>query len=405
MIMKIQEIKTSFNKLNTWLEQNSWLGYDPYDIKAVPRVIFLIRKSNNLRLLVLVRELVFEFFYNFPTFSRKIFNIKPEMNAKAMGLFATSYLDLYKYSDDNANIEKANRCLDWLLNNKAPASTGYGWGYPFDWQSSEFIPKNTPNGIVTTAVGDAFWNFYKFSNDQKYLNSIVEIARFLYSLPIDKINNNQICFSYTPLFINHVHNLNLFVAEFLIKTGVEIEEKEWIETGNKAVNYTISNQLQNGAFDYNGPPEKPANYIDHYHTGFILRMLHSIWKLTNREDVFFALEKGFRFYMNSMFENETIPKLKPDKKYRIDIHSCAESINCLTTLSDTFPEAKSRAEKVLDWTIKNLQDDTGYFYYGILKNRLFGYHFKSKIPYIRWGQAWMMKALSNYLLKTDRQEY
>ena len=106
-----------------------------------------------------------------------------------------------------------------------------------------------------------------------------------------------------------------------------------------------------------------------------------------------------------MFENETIPKLKPDKKYRIDIHSCAESINCLTTLKDTFPEAKSRAEKVLDWTIKNLQDDTGYFYYGILKNRLFRYHFKSKIPYIRWSQAWMMKALSNYLLKTHRQEF
>ena len=60
--MTIQEIKTSFNKFNTWLEQNSWLGYDPYDIKAVPWVIFLIRKSNNLRLFVLVRELVFEFF-------------------------------------------------------------------------------------------------------------------------------------------------------------------------------------------------------------------------------------------------------------------------------------------------------------------------------------------------------
>ena len=405
MIMTIQEIKTSFNKLITSVEQNGWEGYDPYDIKAVPWVISLIRKSNNSRLFTLVRELVFEFFYNFPAFSRKIFNVKPEINAKAMGLFATSYLDLYKYSEDKANIEKANRCLDWLLNNKAPTDTGYGWGYPFDWQSTEFIPKNTPNGIVTTVVGDAFWNFYKSSNDQKYLNSVVEIARFLYSLPIDKINNKQICFSYTPLFSNHVHNLNLFVAEFLIKTGIETNEKKWIETGNKAVNYTISNQLQNGAFDYNGPPEKPVNYIDHYHTGFVLRMLHSIWKLTNREDVFIALEKGFRFYMNFMFENETIPKLKPDNKYRIDIHSCAESINCLTTLSDTFPEAKSRAEKVLDWTIKNLQDDTGYFYYGILKNRLFRYHFKSKIPYIRWSQAWMMKALSNYLLKTHRQEF
>ena len=400
-----EKINDTINHLNHWLSGQNWKGYDPYDIKSLPWVIRLISKSRKSNYTTFIRELVFEFFYNFPIISRKIFSVKPEMNAKAMGLFATSYLDLYKYSDDNANIEKANWCLDWLLKNRAPTSIGYGWGYPFNWQSTEFIPKNTPNGIVTTVVGDAFWNFYKLSKDQKYLNSIVEIARFLYSLPIDKINNEQICFSYTPLFLNHIHNLNLFVAEFLIKTGTEIKEKEWIEAGNKAVNYTISNQLQNGAFDYNGPPEKPSNYIDHYHTGFILRMLHSIWKLTNREDVFLALEKGFRFYMNSMFENETIPKLKPDKKYRIDIHSCAESINCLITLTDTFPEAKSRAEKILKWTIKNLQDDTGYFYYGILKNRLFGYHFKSKIPYIRWSQAWMMKALSNYLLKTYKLDF
>jgi hypothetical protein len=63
-----------------------------------------------------------------------------------------------------------------------------------------------------------------------------------------------------------------------------------------------------------------------------------------------------------------------------------------------FPEAIQKAENVLNWSIKDLQDNKGYFYYGILKSRLTGIRFRSKIPYIRWGQAWMLRAISRYLL-------
>ena len=87
----------------------------------------------------------------------------------------------------------------------------------------------------------------------------------------------------------------------------------------------------------------------------------------------------------------------PDRKYRIDIHSCAESINCLCELSETFPQGIETAKKVLFWTVENLQDNNGYFYYGIHKSRFFRFTFTSKIQYIRWGQAWMLKALSNYV--------
>jgi hypothetical protein len=164
-----------------------------------------------------------------------------------------------------------------------------------------------------------------------------------------------------------------------------INKPEWEELAMKAVNYTISAQNEDGSFDYNGPPEKPLNFVDHYHTGFILRMLLSIWKLTHKEYVY----------------NEIIPKLKPDRLYRIDIHSCSESILCLSELSVTFPDSSIKAGKILEWTIQNLQDHQGYFYYGYLKNRFTGIVFKSKIPYIRWGQAWMLRAISKFLITTQ----
>ncbi len=400
--IQVSILLKSISRLGRWLEKNGCQGYDPYDIKALPWVLNLTKKGNNSRFWAIIRELIFESFYTCPILSRKIFRIKKEINPKAIGLFASSYLDLYKITNEKEYFEKSRFYLDWLLNNKTIINNGSGWGYSFDWQSNQRIPRNTPNGIVTTAVGDAFWNFYQFTGEQKFLEECIQICKFLVSLPIDKTEPHRLCFSYTPVFINHIHNLNLFVAEFLIKIGNQIRNMDWIHLGEQAVNYTLAAQMENGSFDYNGPPEKPMNLIDHYHTGFVLRMLHSIWKLTRKDHIYHALKRCYEHYIQNFFHNDIIPKLKPDKLYRIDIHSCSESIFCLSELSDIFPESLEKAGKVLEWTINNFQDSQGYFYYGFLKSRLTGIVFKSKIPYIRWGQAWMLRAMSKFLMKTKQ---
>ena len=190
--------------------------------------------------------------------------------------------------------------------------------------------------------------------------------------------------------------MNLFVAEFLLKVGLKTGNEEWVKLAHSAVNYTLADQSDDGTFDYNGPPEKPRNYVDHYHTGFVLRMLHSIWILSSREEIFKAMELCFRHYTANFFEDRQIPKLLPDRKYRIDIHSCAEAIHCISVLANTFPDQFKLAGNVLNWTVENLQDPEGYFYYGILKSRITGRPFLSKIPYLRWGQAWMLRAMTAY---------
>jgi hypothetical protein len=397
------DISDAIGRLAGWIEENGWSGWDPYDIKAHRRVIRLAGKATRSQVHAYLREIVYELFYLFPVFSRKLLNIQPGINPKAMGLFSSAYLSLYGSSGQQAYLDKSNECLNWLLENSSPTETGLGWGYPFDWQSTMLIPAHTPNGIVTTTAGNAFWQHYLLQKDRKYLDHCLKVAEFLFSLPVDRQEDNKICYSYTPLFINHVHNLNLFVAEYLIKAGMEIYNSEWIEAGNSAVNYTLSDQHEDGSFDYNGPPEKPQNFIDHYHTGFVLRMLYSIWKLTGRKDVSQALEKCLQHYLSNFFLKERIPKLLPHRIYRIDIHSCSEAICCLGELSVQFPVCKDLLMNVLSWTIKELQDKSGYFYYGFLKSRFTGRIYKSKIPYIRWSQAWMLKALATYTETTNTE--
>ncbi len=394
-----KDIEDSILRLDNWIENNGWAGYDPYDIKELSLVRKITEWGNKNFIAEVLRESLFELFLIFPLLSRKFFFVKPQINAKAMGLFAQSYIDLYGITNDKKYFDKANNCIEWLDKNYSQNYPGKGWGYPFVWEAKKTIPRNTPNGIVTTAVGSAYFAMYKQTNHSKYLDVCKDICVFLTHLPIDYINNDQLCFSYTPIFTNHVHNLNLFVAEFLIKIGKEINNKEWIDLGIRAANYTVANQDADGSFDYDGPPEKLRNFKDHYHTCFVLLQLYSIWKLTNNDNYFSNLEKCYNHYITNFFEDNTIPKFTPERKYRIDIHSSAASILCLSELSEIFPNGLTIAKKVAEWTIDKLQDKKGYFYYGIFKSRITGKPFISKIPFMRWSQAWMLRGLSNLLKK------
>jgi hypothetical protein len=54
-------------------------------------------------------------------------------------------------------------------------------------------------------------------------------------------------------------------------------------------------------------------------------------------------------------------------------------------------DALALAQKVANWTIQNLRDRRGFFYY---QRRRF---YTVRKPYMRWTQAWMLYALSRLL--------
>jgi len=51
---------------------------------------------------------------------------------------------------------------------------------------------------------------------------------------------------------------------------------------------------------------------------------------------------------------------------------------------------------VLSWTIENMQDSKGFFYYQKYK------YTTCKIPYIRWAQSWMFYAFSYYAVEANQ---
>ncbi len=325
--MKI--IEYLIKDLDTWFENQNFKGWDPYDIKGHNLSLKIQHFSNKNFIGKIIQQIYYICTELCPNFSRKVLKIKPSENAKGIGLVLTSYAKLYKITDREPYLKKALRYAIWLEKNRRKEYSGYSWGYPFDWRSAILIPKGTPSSVVSHTVGTGFWELYKVTNHKKYLDICIDICNFFTKeLNITYEDENKICHSYTPLDDYQVHNANLLVGEFLVKIGKKIANHEWINRGIKCANFAISQQDEEGFIPYWGL-EQTSRYSygkarnDHYHMGFEIRMLYSIWKMTNLEYLKDAWQKYFIFYLNNIFNDKGIPKLTKDDYYPINIHSIA----------------------------------------------------------------------------------
>lgn len=389
----------SILRLDGWLEHNGWAGYDPYDIKGTPLFLSLQRLGPGALLPARgLRKVLFALENRYPLATRRLLRVKKQINAKAMGLFARGYLKLYRATGQERFKQKALFCLDWLLDNPSPGYSGLCWGYPFDWQSVIFIPKGMPSTVVSSVVGDGFWEAYQVLGDREYLGVCDSICRFMANdLNIDEIDDECICFSYTPLDDFHVHNANLFAAEFLTRVGRELDRSDYTELGAKAANYAVREQNPDGSLYYWGSVQNHynPNHVDHYHSGFEIRALYGMWRLTGELRYRQAVERYYQFYRENLLtkaEGVTIPKMTPHRLYPVDIHSCAEAILCNATLADEFEEPRTLLPGLCDWIIANMQTEEGWFAYMI--RRASKAERRVDVPYVRWGQAWMLLALS-----------
>lgn len=391
-------VEQSIARLDNWVISNGWAGYDPYDLRQHSLLTISRPKAigKAVRATILGTELLF------PMASRRILGIPQEVNAKAMGLFAAGYQVLYEATDEERYLDRAQEALTWLEENPSQNYTGLCWGQPFSWQSLVSIPKNTSSCVITAIAGDAFWRFYQMTLHSGYLDNCKSICEFfLNDLNIDEFGDGSICFSKTTVDHFHIHNCNLFVADFLLKIGKELKRREYVEAAWKAVAYTKSEQNDDGSICYCGKDQEDGCRIDHYHSGFEIRCLHSIWKSSAEEEIYRILERYYRFYCENLYTANGIPKIGPHALYPVDIHGCAEAILCQSTLAPDFPEARDYLQGCVSWIVNTMQQPDGWFIYTVRK--MGWLRWKQKIPYIRWGQAWMLRALAQYYswLKTQ----
>ncbi len=388
----------AINRLDRWIDKSGYCGWDPYDIKS--KRLFI--RPNNLlaRPHRLVARKILDCCHDFcPIAARRICGVVPETNAKTIGLLMSAYVDIFSSTRDQHYLSRAIDLVPWLLENRNEEYSGCSWGYPFDWQSVRFIPRGTPSSVVTAVIGDGLHSLYTVTRDRQYLDFCTAICEFfLENLSKTVSTEDHLCFSYTPIDDYRIHNSNLFVGEFLVRIGKEIDDSTYIDTGIKCGNFALSEQFDDGYLPYWSRSQTESHsggkiHVDHYHSGFEIRSLHSLWKMSGLKEYQNAYRRYYDWYQKNMFTEHGLVKFSPDSYYPVNIHSVAEAILCQSILLDDHPGRLPYIDNLLSWTIENLEYSPGEFTYLIKRKPLLG-EVNLRIPMMRWGQAWMFRALS-----------
>ncbi|MCK4816560.1 delta-aminolevulinic acid dehydratase, partial [bacterium] len=195
------------------------------------------------------------------------------------------------------------------------------------------------------------------------------------------------CFSYTPIDHDYVHNANVLGASLLIRLYKLTGNRELRQTALDSLGYCLKHQREDGAWTY--AQTNLQQWIDSFHTGFILESIRHFLYLGEATEWRGHYERGVNYYSSNFFLEDGTPKYYENKVYPIDIHSPAEAIYFF---SGEGEEYKSLTRKILAWTIENMCDKSGYFCFRRTQ------HYTNRIPYMRWSQAWGLRALTEYYL-------
>lgn len=396
----LKTVIVSLNKLQSWFDRNGTKGYDPYDIKGINS--YTLQLWQDFKVLkwhqIISRLFLLDFADTYiPGLTRKLLGIKKKEHATVHGLLLSSYCMLFeKYSKDEY-LTKAKFHADWLIENKIQSKKDYSWGTPFQWKSDEKIFGNeTSLSVVNAWCGEGFHRLYQIGKEEKYLQVIESISKnIIEEIGYVRLNEEEICFSYSSEKKDFVLNASLFAAEFILRSAKLLDKPDWIVLADQACNYVLKNIKEDAYLQYFGDEQNQPVENDVYHSGYEIRMLYRLSELSGREDLKNAADKYFKYFVDTYFDNDGI-RFKKSRKLPVDITGCAEAITTLSVCS-TENLGNKELKKLIEFTCNQFQKSDGGFHYRILKSG-----FLVKQTYVRWGQAWMFYALSNYI--TSRNE-
>ena len=392
-------ILDSFCNLKDYCEAEHFKGWDPYDglNSRLARTFLPLKHSAILRLCII------QCFKRCPINLRKIAFVPKEYNAKGIGLLLSGYCNLYqiicRHPEWSERLGTQKMIKAWieqlselLISLQSKGYSGACWGYNFDWQARRLFlfPKYTPTVVATNFCATALMDAYEVTKNKRYLEIALSAAEFVMKDLHRTPYKNGFLFSYSPLEGNDtVFNASLLGSRLLSYCYYYTKNEEYRILAEKSIMACCDGQRDDGAWVYGMLPVQ--NWVDSFHTGYNLDALAAYQELTGDEKYKTNIDKGFNYYINNFFEYNGTPKYYNNKTYPIDIHCPGQLLITLSRLHK-ISDYKELADKVLHWTISNMQNKNGYFYYQLKPG------ISSKISYMRWSNAFMFNAFSHYLL-------
>ncbi len=381
-------IEQAFTDLLAWCRRNEFAGHDPFDaLNSKTFQLTPFSKSRTARLLwtqALKRS---------PINLRPVLSIPKQKNSKGIALFALAALATYRRLKSAEAEADAREMLEALWAMRIEGNSGAAWGYNFPWQSRKFFaPQGTPMIVPTAFAARAFIEAHEVFADHRYLQIARGVCDFIVKdLARTVSSDDEICFSYSPTDSTQIFNASLLAAETLATVGRLTGEAELCDLAMKAARFVVRRQNADGSWAYG--TDAGQEWVDNFHTAYVLLSLARISHSVGREDgeIESSLKRGFSFWRKGFFLADGWPKYYHDSLYPADAHAAATAIVTLLELQRLDAGARDLAATIAAWTIHNLRDSRGFFYYQRRRFRTV------RTPFMRWTQAWMLYALARLL--------
>jgi len=377
-----KQIFESISRLSDWLEKNDYRGYDTFDGLSARYLRPLTFETK------LLRTVLQQGVRRFPLNLRPILGIPKSRSTKGMGFLARGFIRLQQATGDCVWGDKAESALQWLIENKSKGYSGACWGNHFDYQSRSFyLPKGMPTIVWTSLIGHAFLDGYDHFQKDAYLQVAVSACEHILR-DLDRYEEGTgLCLSYIPVGIHSVHNSNTLGGSLLARTYSHTGNESYRSIAQKAMQYTAQHQRADASWYYGEGAN--LHWVDNFHTAYVLDCFKYYAAATGDSRFDEILRKGYEYWKKTFFLSDGTPRYYDHKTLPIDIQCSSQAIDTLVFFHDRDAESLSLALKVAKWTIDNMQDRSGYFYY-----RRYSPWVVNKTPTLHWGQATMLCALA-----------
>ena len=376
--------QAAYDQLFSWCQEHDFAGHDPFDalnsrlFQATP-----LAQSRNARFIwtQLIKRSPADF--------RNVMRVPAERNAKGIALFTLAQIANHRRLKTPESETAVRHFLDALLSMKATGYSGACWGYNFDWQSRNFFaPRGTPTIVPTAFAARAL-----IEAGHEEARSVCDFI--INDVPRTVDTEAELCFSYAPNTNTRIFNASLLAAEVLACVRNQTGETALLNLADRATRYVVNNQQPDGSWLYGTDPKQA--WIDNFHTAYVLFSLKRIIDISSLKDEFQpALARGYQYWKNTFFLADGWPKYYDHDLYPVDAHAAASAIVTFLECRELDDDALRLAQQVATWTIQNLRDSRGFFYY---QRRRF---YTVRKPYMRWTQAWMLYALSRLLEELNK---
>ena len=305
--------------------------------------------------------------------------------------YAMGFAYLAETLQNASYLKRAVHFLEVLQETRCPGFQNHAWGYPFNWETRRgTLWEGTPMITTLPYVYEAFRSVWRLDRDDKWKNIMYSIARHAAEDYRDQeTGDNAASCAYTPNPNDPfgVINASAYRSFLLTAAAADFGERRFQELADRNLNFVLQTQNADGSWYYATDGER--DFVDHFHTCFVLKALGKIQQIREDDRCADAIRNGVRYYLQHLFDEEGMPKPFSRRPrltvYKRELYDYAECINLATLLRGHSPELDATGARVLE--MKNWQKADGSFR---TRQLLIGW---DNVPMHRWAQAQLFRAL------------